>query len=610
VLRQPDSGFVQIIPDGDILPTRGKYSVQTNDWQVAVNHLYANDNPEHALWFSLPDIVVSKLLTDRTPRVVDAFRIEPHGILPDLESTKLSGVIKVNPKRQDFFKVVIEERKRLASRSDLSEPEKERLDKALKVLSNAASYGIYAEMNRQESDNQVSVTCHGIDAKPFTCRVAHPDVPGEYCFPPFASLITGAARLMLALLEHCVTKTELGGTYAMEDTDSMAIVATQSGGMVPCPGGSHRMADGKEAVKTLSWPQVKKITERFAALNPYARDAVPGSILKIEDDNFDPKTGNQRQLFCFAISAKRYLLFVRNDEGAPVFLRKGVNNKDDRRSEHGLGHLLNPTDPDDEDREWIAKTWLNMLSRALDLPTKDPSFEHSPAVGRITISSPAVIRPLKNLNTGKKYFERLKPFNFLLTCHVKRFGHPIGTDPERFHLIAPYDSDPRRWLKNPWIDQYSGQRYRITTAGDHGTRQTARVKTYGDVVREYEFHPESKCADANGEACKKQTIGLLQRRHVQIELIKYIGKESNNLEDVQSGMMHSEQNVYTEYPDPRRDEWMIKIVPALRQILLPKLQAESGLSRRMLTKARSGNVRPHRKNRELLTDIARKLGLI
>ena len=40
---------------------------------------------------------------------------------------------------------------------------------------------------------------------------------------------------MLALLERCVT--DLGGTYAMEDTDSMAIVATQRGGLIECPGG-------------------------------------------------------------------------------------------------------------------------------------------------------------------------------------------------------------------------------------------------------------------------------------------------------------------------------------------------------------------------------------
>src|SRR5205807_1111003 len=152
----------------------------------------------------------------------------------------------------DFFRVVIEERKRLPQRTDISPIEKTRLDKALKVLANAASYGIYAEMHRQESDRKRSVTCHGIDADVFRCRVAHPDVPGEYCFPPLASLITGAARLMLALLEYSVSK--LGGTYAMEDTDSMAIVATEHGGTIPCAGGKHGI------VKALSWKQIKEIS--------------------------------------------------------------------------------------------------------------------------------------------------------------------------------------------------------------------------------------------------------------------------------------------------------------------------------------------------------------
>lgn len=194
------TGFVKIVPEGDILPTRGRYSVETNDWQVALNHLYSDpDNPTHAVWFSLPDIVVSVLLTGRVPKIIDAFRIEPIGILSELEVTKLRGAIQIDPRHEDFFKVVIEQRKQLPSRSDLSEMEKERLDKALKVLANAASYGIYAEMNRQETDDPVKVTCYGIDADSFVCRVAHADVPGEYCFPPFASLITGAARLMLSI---------------------------------------------------------------------------------------------------------------------------------------------------------------------------------------------------------------------------------------------------------------------------------------------------------------------------------------------------------------------------------------------------------------------------
>ena len=140
------------------MPTRAKYGVESNDWQVGINHLYAaDDDPNNALWFSLPDLVVSVLLTGRVPKIVDAFRIEPRGTLRISSPTRLRGAIEVDPRNQDFFKVVIEERKRLSKRPDLSKTERGRLDKALKVLANAASYGIYAEMNRQESDSKVNV---------------------------------------------------------------------------------------------------------------------------------------------------------------------------------------------------------------------------------------------------------------------------------------------------------------------------------------------------------------------------------------------------------------------------------------------------------------------
>jgi len=596
------TAFVQVIPDGDILPSRGRYNLESNDWQVAVNHICADRNDStQALWFSLPDVVASVLLTKRLPNIVDAFRIEAHGQLKELKSCKLRGVVKVNPRKQDFFRVVIEERKHLAGRTDISAIEKTRLDKALKVLANAASYGIYAEMHRQESDHKQNVSCHGIDAEPFQCRVAHPDVPGEYCFPPLASLITGAARLMLALLEHSVCK--LGGTYAMEDTDSMAIVATEHGGTSPCDGGKRGV------IKALSWKQVEDISDQFDTLNPYNRKAVPTSILKIEDDNYDDHRSreHQRQLYCLAISAKRYALFLRDQRGKPVLLRKGVNNKEDRWSEHGLGHLLNPTDFESEDRGWIAQVWLQMICHALGRETQNPGFEQRPAVGRTSITSPAVMRPLAKLNEGKKYVDKIKPFNFLMTCHVKPFGHPPGADPERFHLIAPYDADSRSWLENAWIDQYSGGNYRITTTGHHGDRHTARVKTYGEVLREYAIHPESKCADASGKPCGKQTVGLLQRRHVRIDQIQYIGKESNSLEEVEAGLMHSAENVYTEYPDRRRDEWQTKILPVLRKILPAVLVKMSGLSPTTIKDTLAERSRPYQKNRERLAQIVRKL---
>ena len=327
--------FARVIPDGDILPTRATYSVESNDYQVALNHLYATSgDPKDGLWCALPDLAASVLLTGRVPKIVETFAVEARGKLPSLRKITLRGTVPIDPATQDFFRTVIEERKRLAANPALSDEERKRLDKAIKVLANATSYGIFAEMRREEALKDVPVTCYGIDPDPFTCPVRNPERPGEYCFPPLASLITAAARLMLALLERCVT--DLGGTYAMEDTDSMAIVATQRGGLIECEGGTYRK-NGKPAITALSWAQVAAIAKRFETLNPYDRSAIPGSVLKIEDDNFDPKTGRQRQLWCLAISAKRYTLFLRDRNGEPTLLREGVNNKEDRYSEHGLG---------------------------------------------------------------------------------------------------------------------------------------------------------------------------------------------------------------------------------------------------------------------------------
>jgi hypothetical protein len=154
--------------------------------------------------------------------------------------------------------------------------------------------------------------------------------------------------------------------------------------------------------------------------------------------------------------------------------------------------------------------------------------------------------------------------------------------------------------------------YGITTAGHHGERHTARTSTYGDVLRKYEYHPETKSADARGKICEKRTVGLLQRRHVQIDQIKYIGKESNNLEEVEAGLEHSQENVYTEYPEPRRDDWQTKILPALQSARLADLVrlCKNKISRRALIDLRAGRSRPHRKNQVLLRSVVQRLGLI
>lgn len=601
------AGFARIIPDGDVLPVRAKYG--GNDWQIGVNYVHASsDDPADGLWYSWPDLVASVLLSGKQPRIVEAFRIEPVGQMRGLKPVTFRGQVRIDPRSQDFFKTVIEERNRLKARTDLTKAERDRLKRSLKTFGSATSYGIFAQMDRQERNEKVELTCYGIDPMPYRCSVRHPESPGEFCFPPLASLITGGGHLLLALLERLVT--DRGGTYAMEDTDSMAIVATEHGGLIPCPGGPHRTEDGREAIHALSWEQVKGVVRLFERLNPYDREAVPHSILKIEDDNFDPKTEKQRQLWCLAISAKRYALFLRDGDGEPALLRNKVNNGEegeDRWSEHGLGHLMNPTDPESSDRSWIAHVWLGIVRRSLNLPTEKLPFAKRVAVGRTTVSSPEVMKPFKTLNAGKPYAEQIKPFNFILSCHVKRFGHPAGVSRERFHLIAPYETDPQKWERLRWIDQYSkaGNTYRISTTIHSPTRTTAKVKSHGEVLDEYELHPEAKCADASGATCGPTSDGLLGRRHVIINSVTFIGKESNKLEDVDAGAAADDRDVYTEYPDRRRDEWTTKTLPILRQASVKAIIDSTGIARRTVQRIRNGHSKPTYEHKTLLEQFSK-----
>ena len=130
------------------------------------------------------------------------------------------------------------------------------------------------------------------------------------------------------------------------------------------------------------------------------------------------------------------------------------------------------------------------------------------------------------------------------------------------------------------------------------------------VLREYEFHLGAKNADAKGKPSGKQTVGLLRRRHVRVERIIYIGRESNRLEEMEAGIIHSPESVYTEYPDPRRDEWQTKILPILQKIPIAALMRVSGRSRSMLARTLAGRSRLRKRNQELLKSILRRLWVV
>ena len=81
---------------------------------------------------------------------------------------------------------------------------------------------------------------------------------------------------------------------------------------------------------------------------------------------------------------------------------------------------------------------------------------------------------------------------------------------------------------------------------------------------------------------------------------------------MEEGTAHSEVNVYTEYVDPKRSEWITKIQPALKKPKLEVLVEACGkrLSRREIIELRAGRKKPHRRTQQLLESILKRLGFL
>jgi hypothetical protein len=356
--------------------------------------------------------------------------------------------------------------------------------------------------------------------------------PGRYCFPAVAACLTGAARLMLTLLERQVTA--VGGGYAFCDTDSLAIVATEDGGMIPCPGGRHRTSGDQAAVLALSAEQVTTIRDRFETLNPYAAGALPDGLLKLE-----------QTAHCLVISAKRYAL-LHLDPEAPL----GFSIDVEKHSQHGLGHLLNPIDPDSDDRGWVRQFWEVLVAEALALPAPKLDWLERPAIGRFTLSTPAQLAVFASYNAKRPYQRQVKPYNFLITAiptHFATVGHA-----NRVRLVAPYETDPDEWLTLDWRNLHDpgAAAVHITTPGPLETTDPAQiaVKTYRTVLGDYRTRLEAKSLAPDGDLCRPGTVGLLQRRPVTaLSSLVRLGKEADRVELMEADLISADE-AFTVYP--------------------------------------------------------------
>lgn len=515
--------LVQIVPDDDVLPVRARYG--ENSRTIGLNYLSAGPG----LWYTLADCVASKLHTGKAPEIIRAIRFTSKGRQEGLKPIVIGGneAYRIDPNDENFdlYKRIIELRGEVQSelkkaRTEGHTRDTDALDayqQMLKLLANSTSYGIFAEMNVQSHDRPRDVICYGAEDSEFHTGTKSVEEAGTHFHPLLATLITGAARLMLSIAERLAADNDIG--WALCDTDSLALAR---------PVGMDEGEFLKRATAVTKW---------FDALNPYC-DNKP--LFKIEDQNWRIQSGKivpgeHEPLYAIAVSAKRYVLFNLDGAGKPI-IRKAVA--------HGLGHwrapyreaeapasIPAPSVPLSEigvDR-WQYDLWHQIILAELEGHPDQVDLSplkglDRPASSRYSASTPVLLHWFDKLNRDKPYVEQVKAFNFMLAYQVSRTALntaiAVGDVEADFiddgipAVIAPFDDDPVRAVVK-CFDRRTGRPVPASV-----------LATYREAVADYHLHSESKFDNAN-----TTDRGVTARRHVQAIAVEYIGKEANRWED-------------------------------------------------------------------------------
>ncbi|MGP6220509.1 hypothetical protein [Caldiplasma sukawensis] len=146
------------------------------------------------------------------------------------------------------------------------------------------------------------------------------------------------------------------------------------------------------------------------------------------------------------------------------------------------------------------------------------------AVSQITISKPSILRRFRKMNSNRNIEKQIKPFNFML----------IGSEKNDIIPCLPFDKNTRGIEYKPFID------YKSDTASDRLPLPTiAYWITLDDVFTQYVMQGDYKF-DYDNE-------GIAHKKHILANRIRYIGEETNNLDETQ--ITGIEEDDYLEYHD-------------------------------------------------------------
>jgi len=395
--------LVKIKHNGDILPNK---HIEKNITVFGIKKLITGES-----WYSITDAIASKMYTDKTPKVIDAFFLIPSKRQIVTNKLFLFGDknFEIDLTKHDFFVRVIDLRDSVKKEKKLLELQlKEKyneeieqrieylsnLQQALKLISNSTAYGEKVE----------------------TREIAGMDIAGKYNAMPLGVHITGGARLLLAIAEKLGL--ERGLTHAFCDTDSFA----------------YALPDGMQ--KEDFYNRVNECIQFFDKLSPYQSEA---SIFELEDYN---KFENEYvDLYAYCVSTKRYVLFNIVD-GKPrirKFTEHGITNYNFDRNINFPSDVLQPLS-----KYWRRERYM-MWYRGLELILKNElpfipqneSWSIQKCYKQTTISTPNIYNPLKHLT--------IRPFSFfVVTPHSK-----IKRNKQRFYFpIVENEEQLKQYIKH------------------------------------------------------------------------------------------------------------------------------------------------------------------
>ncbi len=589
--------FALVEPNEDVVPIRAKYGQREDSAPTLGWNFLTSKQP---FWVTGPDAIGAKLMGGKTLKIIKAFQVIPHGVQSGLVPVKVYSQMEVDPLRDDLAVKLVELRSSVKT-------ENPKIAGGLKVAANSGAFGIFCRLDVKYLDSPSPLHVFSGEVTYDTLPDEIWEQPAEFYCPVIASLVTGGSHLHCAMLERIVR--DMGGQIAAMDTDSAMIVSTKDGGLVPCAGGPHKLANyqagsGNAAVRALSFAEVDSIRERFESLNPW-RDTLKTPFLKLEKENFDAN-GDRQQLNFYGISAKLYCLF--NLDGNGLLVRKP--------SGHGLGFLQAPYTIADWQRKtgrkwredlppWIFEGWHLLLSQELGLPHKPPTWLKQPAVMRVPITTPQVwvrlgifkddLRPFTVVTVPfpKKELGLLWKGYFIMP-HTERLNDLHGrtmvniVSGESFHI---YDKNSSRLPKPPgWLS----------------------LRTMEDEINHILTRAESKFRTPNGSTCTSTTTGLLVRRHIVAGEFHYIGKEAStrwaggvDLSMMsEAGALDAADETFREYERVVDPKYLDQIRAEAEEFSTKRLARKSRLTECTIRNFKNGkgNIRP-RSLRKLIAAI-------